>query len=180
MRFVAPPLDLPPVAKLLAQVEELEQAMLDDRHPEERAQRASKGDGQSSPPSFEGGLRPPPQDDGEGQERKENIERFVAVVMAHLDEFEAMRRNGKLLAKQHLATARAISILTDAFNKLQRTRAALSGSTHDSAYANADMPTDPDAFRDELARRIRAFVASRTGPRDADGNSGPAVVDEVG
>jgi len=31
------------------------------RHPEVRAQRASTGDGQSS---FEGGLRPPPQDDG--------------------------------------------------------------------------------------------------------------------
>ena len=35
------------------------------RHPEVRAQRASKGDGRSS---FEGGLRPPPQDDGRGQE----------------------------------------------------------------------------------------------------------------
>jgi uncharacterized protein with von Willebrand factor type A (vWA) domain len=32
-----------------------------DRHPEVRAQRASNGDGRSS---FEGGLRPPPQDDG--------------------------------------------------------------------------------------------------------------------
>ncbi len=33
------------------------------RHPEVRAQRASKGDSPGRP-SFEGGLRPPPQDDG--------------------------------------------------------------------------------------------------------------------
>jgi hypothetical protein len=164
VRFVAPPRDLPPVAKLLAEVEALER----DRHPEERAQRASKGDGQpSSPPSFEGGLRPPPQDDGEGGERKDNIARISAVVMAHLDQFDALRKNGKLLPKQHLATARAISILIEAFNRLQLMRAASPGSiTHDSYI---DAPADLDAFRDELARRIRAFVAGRAGTRDGGG-----------
>ena len=36
------------------------------RHPEARAQRASKGDGPAArAASFEGGLRPPPQDDGQ-------------------------------------------------------------------------------------------------------------------
>jgi uncharacterized protein len=38
--------------------------MTSSRHPEVRAQRASKGDGPGRA-SFEGGLRPPPQDDGQ-------------------------------------------------------------------------------------------------------------------
>lgn len=145
VRYVAPPRDLPPVAKLLAQVEELE------REPD--------------PPSFEGGLRPLPQDDGgsHGGTRDDNIARFTQVVMAHLDEFEAMRRDGKLLPKHHLATARAISILTEAFNRLARLRAALPGTIHDDLAAN-DMPADLDAFREELAQRIEKFIASRTDP----------------
>ena len=174
VRFEAPPRDLPPVAKLLAQVEELER----DRHPEVRAisalsasstryGRASKEDGHGNPPSFEGGLRPPPQDDGEGKgaTREDNIARFTQVVMAHLDEFEAMRRDGRLLPKHHLATARAISILTEAFNRLARLRAALPGTIHDDLAATdryAVLPADLDAFREELAQRIETVLASRT------------------
>jgi 23S rRNA pseudouridine955/2504/2580 synthase len=43
-----------------------ESAKVSRRHPEVRAQRASKGDGPGfkARSSFEGGLRPPPQDDG--------------------------------------------------------------------------------------------------------------------
>ena len=148
VRYVAPPRDLPPVATLLAQVEALEE----DRQ-------------QGNPPSFEGGLRPPPQDDGD------NIERFIRVVMAHLDEFEAVRRAGKLIAREHLPTARAISILTEAFNKLQRLRAAQPGTIHDD-LANADMPADLDAFREALAQRIENFLASRT---DAGAFADPAA-----
>lgn len=180
VRFVAPPLDLPPLATLLAEVEELEQ----DRHPEVRAQSASlegctarasaavapgcPGD----PPSFEGGLRPPPQDDGEAT-RDDQIARFIRIVMAHLDEFEAVRRDGKLLPKHHLQTARALSILTEAFNRLQRLRAASNGSTYDDL---ADMPADLDAFRLDLARQIDAFIASRTNAGDA-GEPVPPRVD---
>ena len=127
VRYIAPPRDLPPVAKLLAQVEQLE-----------------KGDG-----------------DVAEQDATQNIARFTQVVMAHLDEFEAMRRDGRLLPKHHLATARAISILTEAFNRLARLRAALPGTFHDDS-ATADMPANLDAFREELAQRIETFLASRT------------------
>jgi hypothetical protein len=133
VRYVAPPRDLPPVAKLLAQVEELE-----------RAERAPQGDEENA-----------------GQDATQNIARFTQVVMAHLDEFEAMRRDGRLLPKHHLTTARAISILTEAFNRLARLRAALPGTTHDDLAAT-DMPADLDAFREELAQRIEKFIASRT------------------
>jgi hypothetical protein len=170
-RYVPPPRDLPPVAKLLAEVEALER----DRHPEERAQRASKGDGQSSGPSFEGGLRPPPQDDGEGEERVAAIDRLHRAAMSQLAEVEALRARTTPAAKDAERNAHTLSSLTETIRKLQGMRCALHvpGSTHDDhAY---DMPADLDEFRDELARRIRAFVASRTGTRDADGNSGPAV-----
>ncbi len=141
VRYVAPPRDLPPLATLLAEVEAL--------------------DSQSSPPSFEGGLRPPPQDEAEksSASRDDNIARFIRIVMAHLDEFEAVRRDGKLLPKHHLQTARAISILTEAFNRLQRLRASSNGSIHDDI---SDMPADLDAYRLELARQIDAFIESRT------------------
>jgi hypothetical protein len=134
VRFVAPPRDLPPVAKLLAQVEDLE-----------KAARAPQGDGESVE-----------------QDATHNIARFTQVVMAHLDEFEAVRRAGKLIARQHLPTARAISILTEAFNKLQRLRAAQPGQIHDDiSDMPADLPADLDAYRLELTRRIETFLASR-------------------
>jgi hypothetical protein len=43
----------------------------------------------------------------------------------------------------------------------------------DDAYD--DMPADIDEFRHELARRIRAFVASRTDRGDAQGDAGEPV-----
>ena len=162
VRYVAPPRDLPPVAKLLAQVEELEEAVRAPQHDEAALTH-------SPPPTPD----PSPQGGGEQKEsvaapealtgggEKDNIARFTQVVMAHLDEFEAMRRDGRLLPKHHLETARAISILTEAFNRLARLRAALPGTIHNDLAAT-DMPADLDAFREELAQRIEKFLASRT------------------
>jgi hypothetical protein len=58
-------------------------------------------------------------------------------------------------------TARALASLT-------RTLRELNGllSQRQAAAADDDMPEDIDAFRFELARRIDAFVASRTGQAD--------------
>src|SRR6185369_14642286 len=66
VRYVAPPREMTPSARLLARAEMVAAAQTDDRHPEVRAAqpRASKGDGQglqdTGRASFEGGLRPPP------------------------------------------------------------------------------------------------------------------------
>lgn len=141
VRYVAPPRDLPPVAKLLAQVEELESMNMPISGKPEIGVRAPQGDGESAE-----------------QDATQNIARFTQVVMAHLDEFEAVRRAGKLIARQHLPTARAISILTEAFNKLQRLRAAQPGQNHDDI---SDMPADLDAYRLELTRQIEHFLRSR-------------------
>ena len=217
VRYVAPPRDLPPVAKLLAQVEELEEAVkaasllslpqaslpptpnpspplatlagggekeaapllslpprsggegrFDERQRDEAGwgeagmqARTSQRD-EEAPPTPDPS---PPRASLVGGGEKDNIARFTQVVMAHLDELEAMRRDGKLLPKHHLETARAISILTEAFNRLARLRAALPGTIHDDLAATdryAVLPADLDAFREELAQRIEKFLASRT------------------
>lgn len=182
VRYVAPPRGLPPVATLLAEVEALETSAREDRHPEVCIDRHPEVLAEGEPRRIDaravalrGAQMRAPQGDGDGMERDAGITRFIAVVMAHLDTFEDTRRNGRLVPKQHLANARAISILTEAFNKLQRLRADLSGPTHDThASPYDDMPADPDAFRDELARRIEAFLASRPDEGDAGSTAAAA------
>ncbi|MFZ0846012.1 MAG: hypothetical protein WAM62_09490 [Pseudolabrys sp.] len=215
VRFVAPPRDMPPVARLLAEVEAMERATFslpprsggEGRFGERQRNEAGWGEAcaplqtpanadASLPPNdircsasafplentaAESRLCPSPPfasrtGGGERQDNAaaQNIARFIAVVMAHLDEFEAVRRNGKLLAKQHLATARAISILTEAFNRLQRLRAAATGSNAHELSDASDISADADAFRLDLARRIAAFMESRPDNADAGGAAAPA------
>jgi uncharacterized protein len=51
------------------------------RHPEARAQRASKGDGPAARvASFEGGLRPPPQDDGQLRDARRRVAGFAHTL----------------------------------------------------------------------------------------------------
>ena len=162
VRFEAPPRDLPPVATLLAQVEELERSSADPNTPTPDRSSRSSPDGER-PLAYGGGEQEVRADGGEKQD---NIARFIRVVMAHLDEFEAMRRDGKLLPKHHLATARAISILTEAFNTLQRLRAAQPRQNHDDLsdrYADRYdvLPADLDEYRLALTRRIQEFLRSR-------------------
>ncbi len=57
-------------------------------------------------------------------------------------------------------TARTLSTLTDTLQKLQRLQCAVPANGSDY-----DMPADIDEFRNELARRIDAFVESRIGRR---------------
>jgi hypothetical protein len=70
--------------------------------------------------------------------------------------------------------ARTLSILTQPLHALARLR---SGETGPAWNDDDDMPADIDEFRRDLARRIDAFVASRTEPCDADGDCGPAAMD---
>jgi hypothetical protein len=70
-------------------------------------------------------------------------------------------------------TARTLSVLAETLSKLRRQRLAATpqaGSDHDN-----DMPADIDEFRNELARRIRAFIASRTDRGDAGADAARPV-----
>jgi hypothetical protein len=186
VRFGMQARDLPEASRLLAQAEALEASMQTlDRHPEARAQRASKGDGQYlkefGRSSFEGGLRPPPQDDGESlspEHSPATVDALEREVRAQLALVTAARERLQGLPprpREGEASSRALSNLTTTLQKIQLMRCGLNPSdNHDN-----DLPADLDAFRDELARRIDAFVASRTDARDAVADAGPAGVAAV-
>jgi len=72
------------------------------------------------------------------------------------------------------ASSRALSHLTAVLQKIHLMRCGLNPS---DAYDD-DFPADLDAFRDELARRIEAFMASRPDEDDAGANAA-APVDQV-
>lgn len=100
------------------------------------------------------------------------LDRIEQAVLKELETVETMRAS---LDKEPLRpidaerTARTLSIHTETLAKLRRHRlaaAAPAGSDHDD-----DIPADLDAFRGELARRIRAFFAARRGRSDAGGDA---------
>lgn len=81
------------------------------------------------------------------------------------------------------ACARRLAIMTQTLRKLQELRAAEPTQNQRCPHCADDMPEDMDAFRDELARRIDAFMESR-GDEDfedespkttPDGNTRPAA-----
>ena len=94
----------------------------------------------------------------------------------------------QLIAAQHLAPAngahspqgaRTLTLLINSLRALQGMRGPALTDTGSTDNGYDDMPADLDEFRLDLARRIRAFVESRTGTRDADGNSRSASLDAV-
>lgn len=161
VRYVAPPRGLPRAAGIAAKAETLEA----------EAQRTAS-------------VRSPV---GEGNGAWSLRERIKALRNAVDEEIAAVRAlRAKLKTVPHGTeaagrTSRTLADLTATLERLHRLEIGAPQHNGQDAYADkfSDVPADPDAFRDELAQRIRAFVASRVGPRDADGDSGPAAVDEV-
>jgi hypothetical protein len=71
---------------------------------------------------------------------------------------------------------RAARALTSFTGTLRELNAVLSRQTPPGRICSCDMPEDIDEFRNELARRIRALVASRLGDKTSDAQS-EAVTD---
>jgi transposase-like protein len=170
------------------------------RHPEERAisastrvsdalWRASKGDGPDDlqahgpHPSRLAAARLAPQDDGasdvplaESDQQTSTIERLEALVVSAIAAEEAAR--AQFVGKRPAATitersARTLATLTQTLRALRQMRGGdlpEQGSSDD----DDDMPRDIDEFRIDLARRIDAFVASRTNGGDAVAHHAPA------
>jgi hypothetical protein len=92
------------------------------------------------------------------------IDRLEAAVLMELSVVERMR---VALGPEPLRpfdaqiTARTLSSLTETLSKLRRLRLASAPPARTADFD--DIPEDIDEFRFELARRIEAFVASRTG-----------------
>ena len=108
------------------------------------------------------------------------LDRIEQAVLTELATVETMRAS---LDKEPLRpidaerTARTLSIHAETLAKLRRHRLAAApqaGSDHDD-----DLPADIDEFRHGLARRIRAFIASRTAGSDAERDGGPAPLADV-
>jgi hypothetical protein len=175
-RYV-PTRDLSPAARLLVQAKRLEAA-----GPSQSEERADPADDRperrtnASAPSLGGDLQPPRQDgDAVATVAEEaplpdlptTIKRLHRAVLEELAAVETMRaaltREPQSPADAE-RTVRTLSNLTEILQKLQRLQCALPGTqSHDD-----DLPVDIDEFREELARRIEAFVASRADEGDDD------------
>jgi hypothetical protein len=163
LRYVRPPRGLPRALKLKAQASELEDQVLS-------AAAATSGPSSENekPLLLEGeGPAVPPLTD-----TVERLYRAVREELAAVETLRAQLKREPQSPQDAERTARTLSSLTETLQKLQRLQCAVpqSGSYDD------DMPADIDEFRRELARRIEAFVASRSGAGD-DGGSGSAALD---
>ena len=99
------------------------------------------------------------------------IERLHRAVLEELAAVEAMRaalKNDPQKPADADKTAHTLASLTATVNTLQRMRAGLPSTGHDD---DDDLPTDLDDFREALAQRIEAFMASRGDEADAFGDA---------
>jgi hypothetical protein len=112
--------------------------------------------------------------------------RLEALVVQEIAVEEAVRANlghGPRERAEAERAARTLAILAQTLQNLARLRAGAApppdhGLPHDHDDDD-DMPADLDEFRRELARRINAFVDSRTGGGNAGGDPDAASVAQV-
>jgi hypothetical protein len=110
-------------------------------------------------------------------------DRLEALVIQQI-EAEEIKRSlyaGKRRAKTtDDRCARTLATLTQTLHTLQRLRAG-ENPEHESGNDDFDdRPRDINEFRRDLARRIEAFVASRTDGGDAGGDAGLKPMDGAG
>lgn len=110
-------------------------------------------------------VDPPPPGEGQGAEADPatigpRLQSAVARVLPAIEATIARLAAGPHHPREMEQAGRALSALTRTLRELN----ALLSQHHarDAAAGDDDIPEDIDAFRHELARRIEAFVASRT------------------
>jgi hypothetical protein len=150
-RYVAPPRDLSPVTKILLETEALER----------------EGETTQDAPATERPALSAEQNEIVDEAAPADIAaRLRRAVLNELTVVESLRERLKNEPHSRVAaerTARTLSTLTDTLQKLQRLQCTVSANGPDY-----DMPADIDAFRDELARQIEEFVASRSDTTDGE------------
>jgi hypothetical protein len=163
-----PPRDLPPAVRALNEATALLAARGRDAPPPATAAPASA--------AAPGAAGEEPAADGD---RAAAIARIERLVERELAAEEAVRAQLGALPRppaEAERVARTLATLTQTLHALQRLRCGLAFDPDDD---DDDMPRDIDEFRLELARRIEAFVASRTDADYAGGDSAPALVDPL-
>lgn len=103
------------------------------------------------------------------------LRRELLAQIGIVKSLREQERAEPITEERALLMARMLVSLTEATLKLKRFTA---GATLQPAEAD-DLPENIDEFRNELARRIRAFVASRSGTGNADGGDAVPSMDEV-
>jgi hypothetical protein len=192
VRYVPPPRGLSRAAEIAAEAEALEAEVLEaeavhDRHPEVRGLLAEPRRIDARAVALRGSLTLAPQGDGEGAAEgngawsmRERIESLRAGVDEQIAAVRALRANMKGVPHSPETAGRISHTLANLIASLERLhRLEIGASQHNgqNSYADnvSDIPADADAFRDELARRIDAFIASRANAADAgDGAAQPA------
>jgi hypothetical protein len=177
LRHAPPPRDLPAAAKLAAAAEVLTQIPFIPTQAGIQEQDSNAGAVAPGSPLARGRTDDDSMPTGSAHEPPPvaaTVARLHAAVLAELAAVEAMRaalKHEPQKPADAALTARTLALLTDTLNKIQRLQCAQpqTGPDYD------DMPADLDEFRDELARRIRAFFAARRGRGDADGDAAPPV-----
>lgn len=155
-RYVPPPRDISPATRILVEAESLER----------RRENAESGSEMER-------EMPAQPDRASGEPESDLVARLRRAVLNELTAVESLRDRLKNEPQSRVAaerTARTLSILTDTLQKLQRLQCAVPVNGPDY-----DIPADIDEFRNELARRINAFVDSRTGGDDAEGVAAPPL-----
>ncbi len=122
---------------------------------------------QEQPVAHHDGAVVLPQAEGEGgiPPLAGTIARLHRVVLDELAAIEALRARSRRAGTSAHVT-RTLASLTETLQKLQRMQLNPVNNGPD----DADMPADIDEFRNDLARRIDEFVASRTHPGTAGGS----------
>lgn len=116
-----------------------------------------------------------------GEPARSPAERLEALVVKEIAAEEAMRAELETRPRargESERCARTLSVLTQTLHVLQRLRGGRPSEGEPNDYD--DMPRDLDEFRRALARRIEAFVASRTDLDDAGEHCGSDRADEIG
>jgi len=124
----------------------------------------SAPEGHPTPPAFAAAPAGDPPPPGEGDTADPaaiapRLQGAVARVLPAIETIIARLSAGPLAPREMEQTARALGVLTRTLRELNALLAQ-----HPPRAVNDyddDMPEDIDAFRDELARRIEAFCASR-------------------
>jgi hypothetical protein len=155
-RYVPPLRDVWPVTRILVETENLE-----------RRQETAQSD-----PDVEPAV-PVQSEEANGESAADLVARLRRAVLNELTVVESLRDRLKNEPQSRVAaerTARTLSTLTDTLQKLQRLQCAVPANGPDY-----DIPADIDEFRNELARRIEAFIASRTGAGDGEEPAPPQL-----
>ena len=171
IRYVPPPRGLSNAARLAAQAEALT-ALTSPGHVE--AEGRDSGDGGAtrtpglSPPAGEETMAAP---SGPAWNMRERIESLREAVDDEIAAVRALRASLKDVPHSPETAGRishTLASLTATLERLHRLEIGAPRPHGPDAYD--DMPADIDEFRERLARRIRAFVASRRQSDPAAGN----------